>query len=97
VLAHIYYVGYFRGYTPGAVTAVFLLGPVVLGLTYRAVREKLIPWWYAAILYLAALPMLVSTVQAGNQLPAQMQSLQLGAIHNAERILGRSSPPADTP
>jgi hypothetical protein len=40
---------------------------------------------------------LVSTVQAGNQLPAQMQSLQLGAIHNAERILGRSSPPADTP
>jgi hypothetical protein len=41
--------------------------------------------------------MLVSTVQAGNQLPAQMQSLQLGAIHNAERILGRSSPPADTP
>jgi hypothetical protein len=97
VLAHIYYVGYFRGYTPGFLTAVLLLGPVVLALTYRAVREKLIPWWYAAILYLAAMPGLVSTVQSGDQLPPFLQSLQQGAIHNAEVILGRTSPPSNPP
>ena len=92
VLQHIYYAGYFRGYTPGFVTAVLLLGPVVLGLTYRAVRERLIPWWYATILYLAAVPALVSTVQAGNQLPAQLQSVQKNGIHVAEMILGRTTP-----
>jgi len=95
VLAHIYYVGYFRGYTPGFLTAALLLGPVVLGLTYRAVREKLIPWWYAAILYFLAVPGLVSTVQSKDHLPPFLQSLQLRAIHNAEVILGRTSPPPD--
>jgi len=94
VLQHVYYVGYFRGYTPGFATAVLLLAPVVLALSYRAVREKLVPWWYATILYLAAVPALVSTIQARDQLPPQLQSMQLRAIHVAELILGRNGPPA---
>jgi hypothetical protein len=92
VLAHVYWIVYFRGYAPGIATAVLLVAPVVLGLTIRAVRERLIPWWYAAVLYIAAVPGLVATIQAGeqHQLPVWLQTLQQRGIHVAEEILGRA-------
>jgi hypothetical protein len=93
VLQHIYYVFYFRGYTPGAATASLLLGPVVVGLTVKAIRGKLIPWWYAAIFYLLTIPTIVSTVQAAShvppQLPAQLIAAQQRTVHTVRRILGR--------
>jgi Protein of unknown function with HXXEE motif len=93
VLQHVYYTLFFRGYTPGAVTAVLLVGPVVIGLTVKAIRSRLIPWWYAAILYLLTIPTLVSTVRAANQtpphLPPQLVAAQQRGVHIARRILGR--------
>ncbi len=93
VLQHIYYACFFRSYTPGVATAVLLVAPVVIGLTIKAVRGKLIPWWYAAILYLLVVPTMVSTVRAANhvppQLPPQLISAQQRTVHTVRAILGR--------
>ena len=37
---------YFQGYILGAATAFLLVGPVVLGLSVRAIPGKLTPWWF---------------------------------------------------
>ena len=92
-LQHIYYTIFFRGYTPGVATAGLLVAPVVIGLTVKAIRGKLIPWWYAAILYLLTVPTMVSTVRAANhvppQLPPQLIAAQQRSVHSARLILGR--------
>jgi hypothetical protein len=67
VLQHVYYSIYFRTYQPGVVTAVVLVAPVVVGLTMKAVGGKLIPWWYAAVLYATVVPTLIATYRAGNE------------------------------
>lgn len=93
VLQHIYWSFFFGGYTPGVATAVLLVGPVVIGLTVKAIRGKLIPWWYAAILYALVTPTMISTVRAANhtppQLPPQLVTAQKNIIHMARVILGR--------
>ena len=93
VVQHVYYAFFFRGYTPGAATAVLLVAPTVIGLTAKAIREKLIPWWYAAVLYLLIVPTVVSTVRAANhdppQLPPQLVAAQRNGIDFARMILGR--------
>lgn len=94
VLQHIYWTCYFRRYTPGVATAVLLVGPVIIGLTIKAIRGKLIPAWYAAILYLLTIPTIASTVRATNhnppQLPPQLVTAQKNAVHFARSILGRN-------
>jgi len=93
VLQHVYWAFYFRGYTPGFATAVLLAGPVVIGLTAKAIRGKLIPWWYATILYLLIVPGIVSTVRAANHNPPQLSpaiiNVQKNGIRVARFILGR--------
>ncbi len=69
VLQHIYWSAYFQAYQPGVVTAVALVAPTILGLTMKAVREKLIPWWYAALMYASVLPTMIATYRAGNLIP----------------------------
>jgi hypothetical protein len=87
--AHLYWVFLFGSYTPGILTAVLLVAPVVLGLTIKAVRERLIPWWYAAILYLLPIPALISTIQSADHISPWMQAAQQNGIHIARIILGR--------
>src|SRR5262245_8000498 len=89
VPAHVNWALRFGGYTPGLLSALLLVGPVVLALTVKAVREKLIPWWYASLLYVAPIPALVSTIASGNHIAPWMQAVQLHAIHVARMILGR--------
>jgi len=95
VLQHIYWGFFFRSYTPGLATAVLLLGPVIIALTAKAIRGKLIPWWYAAILYLLTVPTLVSTVRAANQVPPQLPpqlSAQIArSVHTTRSMLGRQN------
>jgi len=92
-LQHIYMTFYFRGYTPGIATAAFLVGPVVVGLTIKAIRERLIPWWYAAFLYALTIPTMISVVQGMQhtppELPPMLVALQKNGIHVARLILGR--------
>ena len=66
-LQHIYWAAYFRTYAPGVITAVFLVAPVVVGLTIKALRAGLLPRWYAAAMYATVIPTLVSTVLAGSR------------------------------
>ena len=63
--------------------------PVVLGLTVKAVRGRLIPWWYAAVLYVAIVPTFVSTVRAPNQIPPGIQNGQRNGVRIALAVLGR--------
>jgi hypothetical protein len=89
VLTHAFWVWHFGGYTPGAATAVLLVGPVVVALTLKAVHGKLIPWWYAALFYLATVPGLLPWIQSPNEIPAWMQRLHMRGLHTAAVILGR--------
>ena len=92
-LQHIYYAFFFRGYNPGVVTAVLLVGPVVIGLTVKAVRGRLLPLWFVAILYVLTTPSMVVTIraldQAPPQIPPNIQSLHRIALPLARLILGR--------
>ena len=93
VLQHIYWTLHFRTYAPGIVTAALLVGPVVVGLTVKAIRGRLIPWWYAAIFYVLLIPTVISTVRAANQAPPQLPpqlTAQIGrSVHTARAMLGR--------
>ena len=93
VFQHIYISFFFRGYNPGVATATFLVGPVVIGLTVKAIRGKLIPLWYAVILYLLTIPIAVSIVRSMNHVPPELPpilvSLQKTGIQRARLILGR--------
>lgn len=98
VLQHMFYTFHFRTYAPGVVSAVLLVAPVVIGLTAKAIRGRLIPWWYAALLYVAIVPNMVSTVRTPDQVPPFLQNGQRSAIRFARMVLGR--PPSalvDTP
>ena len=92
-LQHIYYALFFRGYDPGLVTATLLVGPVAVGLTAKAVRDRLFPWWFATVLYLLMIPSLVVTIRALDHVPPQVppniQSLHRAALPLARAILGR--------
>ncbi len=92
-LQHVFFAFHFRTYAPGVVTAVLLVGPVVLGLTIKAVRGRLVPLWYAAIFYLATVPTLISTIQSPNQIPPNIQNARRNGVRTAMSILGR--PPSD--
>jgi hypothetical protein len=89
VLQHVFFAFHFRTYAPGVVTAVLLVAPVVLGLTIKAVRGRLIPWWYAAVLYVAIVPTFVSTIRTPNQIPSGIQNGQRNGVRIALAILGR--------
>jgi Protein of unknown function with HXXEE motif len=89
-LQHVWYEFRFGGYTPGIVTATLLIIPVVLGLTVKAIRGRLIPWWYAAIFYLGAVTMLVSAIQSGNRLPPMLVRMIGNSVHTIRALLGRS-------
>jgi len=90
---HIYYAYFFAGYNPGVLTATLLVGPVVIGLTVKAFRGRLIPWWFVTALYVLTLPSMVMTLRALDQVPPQVppniQSVHKAALPLARLILGR--------
>lgn len=92
-LQHLVWTVSFRTYAPGVVTAVLLVAPVVIGLTILALRQRLIPWWYAVVLYVALTPTLISTVRGAAsvppELPPNVQNAQRNGIRIARAILGR--------
>src|SRR5262249_50304120 len=92
-LQHIYYALFFRGYDPGLVTATILVGPVVVGLTVKAVRDRLIPWWFATVVYILTIPSMVVTIRALNHVPPEVppniQSVHRAALPLARLILRR--------
>lgn len=88
-LQHFWWEFRFGGYTPGIVTATLLVAPVVIGLTIKAIREKLIPWWYAGIFYLCAAGMLISAIRSGDHIPPMMVRMIGNSVHLIRALLGR--------
>ena len=72
---HIYWTFAFQAYSPGVVTAVFLVIPGIIYLTARAVRENLIPRWYGLVIYLPIVRSLHGAVLAGNVVPEPVHGL----------------------
>jgi hypothetical protein len=93
VLQHLYYAFFFSGYNPGLVTAILLVMPVLIGLTIKAVRDRLIPVWFAAVLYVLTIPSMAVTVRALDHVPPQVppniQSVHRIALPIARLVLGR--------
>ena len=74
-LQHIYWVFAFAAYSPGVVTSVLLVIPVILYLTIRATQDQLIPIWYAALIYVPVVRSVYGAVQAGNVVPEPIHGL----------------------
>lgn len=72
---HVYWTVAFQAYSPGVVTAVFLVIPSIVYLTARAVRENLIPRWYGLVIYLPIVRSLREAVLAGNVVPEPVHGL----------------------
>jgi hypothetical protein len=76
-IQHVYWQLYFRQYAPGIISAVFGLIPLGVCLLVAAVRQRLVPAWYAGVLAVVIVPGLVQTVRAKN-----MMTPQIRAIHH---------------
>jgi Protein of unknown function with HXXEE motif len=73
-LEHIFWLFYFRAYSPGIISAVCLIIPAVVFVVFKAVRERLVPWWCVAILVVPMLRNVYETVRAGNHLTQELQN-----------------------
>lgn len=87
-LQHIFWLVYFRAYAPGIVTALLLVIPAVALFALRAIRERLVPWWYVALLTALTIPGVVQVVQAGNHVSPVFQQRHLSGMAMSERIVG---------
>jgi hypothetical protein len=74
-LQHVYWFFFFKQYTPGIITSVFLLIPFGVYLIIRVVWQNLVPLWYVGILILLLIPGLVQTVQAKNRMTKQIRAI----------------------
>lgn len=74
-LTHLFWLFYFGSYAPGVLTAALLVAPLTIYLSVRAVREGLVPAWYAGALFLLAVVPLVAVARAGDTLTAEQISL----------------------
>lgn len=68
-LQHLYWIGLFGAWSPGTATALALVIPAIGWASVRAVKERLVPWWYVALLCGTAIPAMIVTVQMGNEMP----------------------------
>lgn len=66
---HIYWVFYFRAYSPGVITSALLLIPSFVFVASRAVRDRLVPAWFVAVACLLNLPPVIAGIRLGNVLP----------------------------
>ena len=86
-LQHVYWVFAFQAYSPGVVTSVLLVIPGIVYLTLRAVRDHLIPRWYAALIFLPAARSVYFAVQDGNAVPEAVHGLT-GLFATLARLAG---------
>lgn len=78
-LTHLFWVCYFRGYAPGAVTSGLLLLPLTLHLAQRVLRERLVPRAYVwSLLGLAVLQPLGAVIAGASLTGSQLAVQRLG-------------------
>jgi hypothetical protein len=57
----------FFSYSPGVLSSVILVIPSVIYVTWRVLKERLLPKWYIIILYLLLVPRIIETIKYGNE------------------------------
>lgn len=74
-IQHISWTVMFRAYSPGVLSSVFLIIPPVIYVTWRALKERLLPKWFIIILYLLILPRIIETIKYGNEVMPMFERL----------------------
>jgi hypothetical protein len=83
---HIFWLFYFGAFSPGIITAVCLVIPAITYVIARAIRERLVPWWYVALLAVPMLRNIYLTVSAGNHLTQELQGEMQSGIQLTHSI-----------
>jgi hypothetical protein len=87
-LTHVFWWVYFGAYAPGVLSAAFLVAPLTVYVSWRAVRERLVPAAYVGALYLLALVPLLGVARAGHTLTAEQLALHRLATRLATWLWG---------
>jgi len=74
-IQHISWTVMFCAYGPGVLSSVFLIIPSVIYVTWRVLRERLLPKWYIIILYLLIVPRIIETIMYGNKVMPMFERL----------------------
>jgi hypothetical protein len=87
-LTHLFWWLYFGAYAPGVLSAGLLVAPLTIYVALRAVRERLVPAWYAGALFLFALAPLAAVARAGSTLTPEQLALHDLATRLAKWLWG---------
>jgi hypothetical protein len=72
---HISWTVMFCAYSPGVLSSVFLIIPSVIYVTWRVLKERLLPKWFIIILYLLVVPRIIETIKYGNRVMPMFEGL----------------------
>jgi hypothetical protein len=85
-LQHIYWLYYFRQYTPGVITAALMLIPFGCYVIARAIEHGYIPTWYVAVWAAFVMMGFAQTVRAGNKMTPLIRTINNLGIWLSDRI-----------
>ena len=88
VAQHVFFLFHFHAYAPGVITAVAVQVPVTAYLAVKAIRNRLVPWWYVLVCLGVGLPPFVSIIRSGNHVAPHLQNAHLLGIRLAGLVLG---------
>ena len=88
-IQHISWTVMFCAYSPGVLSSFFLIIPSVIYITWRVLRERLLPKWYIIILYLLTVPRVIETIKCGNEVMPMFEKLYRFANWLARLLWGR--------
>ena len=74
-IQHISWTVMFFAYSPGVLSSVFLVIPLVIYVTWRVLKERLLSKWYIIILYLLIVPRIIETIKYGNEVMPMFERL----------------------
>jgi hypothetical protein len=74
-IQHLLWVVMFSAYSPGMLSSFFLVIPSVIYITWRVLKERLLPKWYIIILYLLIVPKIIETIEYGNKVMPMFERL----------------------
>jgi hypothetical protein len=88
-IQHILWVIIFRSYSPGVLTSVILIIPTVIYISWRVLKERLLPNWCIVILYLLTVPRVIETIKYDNEIMPMFERLYRFANWLARLLWGR--------
>jgi hypothetical protein len=86
---HISWAVMFLAYSPGVLSSILLIIPSVIYVTWRVLKEKLLPKWYIIILYLLIVPRIIETVKYGDEVMPMLERLYRFANWLASLLWGK--------